>query len=104
MKSPFYEKGDDIINIEIRTEDSSGREMDRKSMEMKRHGWESQSRSNPTGAWGKTLTELNCHLHPLDTVASAARSALNKHETLKGKLFSSDLRGEYSPTNEQNAL
>ena len=40
--------------------------------------------------WGKTLTELNCHLHPLDTVASSARSALKQLETSKGKLFGND--------------
>ncbi|KAK2170436.1 hypothetical protein LSH36_3g30075 [Paralvinella palmiformis] len=40
--------------------------------------------------WGKTLNELNCHLHPLDTIASAARSALKELESGKGKLFGRD--------------
>jgi hypothetical protein len=40
--------------------------------------------------WGKTLNELNCHLHPLDTIASAARSALKELENGKGKLFGRD--------------
>lgn len=25
------------------------------------------------GEWGKTLNELNCHLHPLDSIATAVR-------------------------------
>ena len=28
--------------------------------------------------WGKFLNELNCHLHPLDSVSSCCRSALRK--------------------------
>ena len=40
--------------------------------------------------WGKPLNELNCHLHPLDTIASATRSALRGLESDKGKLFGSD--------------
>ena len=40
--------------------------------------------------WHKTLNELNCHLHPLDTIASSSRSALRKLETEKGKLFGND--------------
>ncbi|KAK2151296.1 hypothetical protein LSH36_368g05018 [Paralvinella palmiformis] len=40
--------------------------------------------------WGKTLNELNCHLHPLDTIASAARSALKELQSGKGKLFGRD--------------
>ena len=40
--------------------------------------------------WDKTLTELNCHLHPLDTIASAARSSLKRVESEKGKLFGND--------------
>ena len=35
-------------------------------------------------SWGKTLNELNCHLHPLDTIASSCRSALNKSEKNRG--------------------
>ena len=41
-------------------------------------------------AWEKTLNELNCHLHPLDTIASSARSALKQLETVKDKLFGTD--------------
>ena len=37
--------------------------------------------------WDKTLTELNCRLHPLDTIASAA---LKRVESEKGKLFGND--------------
>ena len=40
--------------------------------------------------WGKSLNELNCHLHPLDTIASSSRSALKSAETGKGKLFGTD--------------
>ncbi|XP_070196680.1 uncharacterized protein, partial [Littorina saxatilis] len=42
------------------------------------------------GAWGKPLNELNCHLHPLDTVASTCRSALKNLESEKGALFGKD--------------
>ena len=38
-------------------------------------------------AWHKTINELNCHLHPLDTITSSSRSALRQLETLSGKLF-----------------
>ena len=31
-------------------------------------------------SWGKTLNELNCHLHPLDTIASKIRSTLKALE------------------------
>ena len=40
--------------------------------------------------WGKSLNELNCHLHPLDTIASSCRSALKNLETVKGQLFGKD--------------
>ncbi|KAG1655884.1 Protein bric-a-brac 2 [Nymphon striatum] len=40
--------------------------------------------------WGKTLTELNCHLHPLDSISTNVRSALNNIEADKGKLFGKD--------------
>ena len=40
--------------------------------------------------WNKSLTELICHLHPLDTVASSCRAALHKLETAKGKVFGGD--------------
>ncbi|KAK6185671.1 hypothetical protein SNE40_007852 [Patella caerulea] len=32
-------------------------------------------------AWRKSLNELNCHLHPLDTIASATRSVLKQEES-----------------------
>ena len=41
-------------------------------------------------SWEKTLTELNCHIHSLDTIASSARSALKQLEKVKGKLFGTD--------------
>ncbi|KAK6174994.1 hypothetical protein SNE40_013537 [Patella caerulea] len=37
--------------------------------------------------WDKTLNELNCHLHPLDTGASCCRAALKSCETTKGELY-----------------
>jgi len=40
--------------------------------------------------WGKGLNELNCHLHPLDTMASSCRSALKHMETGRGELFGKD--------------
>lgn len=41
--------------------------------------------------WGKTLNELNCHLHPLDSISSSVRSALKQHEeTSQGKVFGKD--------------
>ena len=40
--------------------------------------------------WGKSLNELNCHLHPLDTIASSSRSTLKAAENQKGKLFGTD--------------
>ena len=38
-------------------------------------------------AFGKTLIEVNCHLHPLDTIATRCRTALRSLETEKSKLF-----------------
>lgn len=40
--------------------------------------------------WNKTLNELNCHLHPLDTIASSARSALKQLESSSGKVYGND--------------
>ena len=42
--------------------------------------------------WGKTLNELNCHLHPLDSLATSARTALKNLEEpeAKGKLYGRD--------------
>ena len=41
-------------------------------------------------AWEKTLNELNCHLHLLDTIASSVRSALKQLEMAKGMLYGTD--------------
>ena len=41
-------------------------------------------------AWHKTINELNCNLHPLNTIASSSRSALRQLETSSGKLFGKD--------------
>lgn len=43
-------------------------------------------------SWGTKLNELNCHLHPLDTIASITRSALKAAEPkeLKKKLFGTE--------------
>ena len=38
-------------------------------------------------AWGKSLNELNCHLHPLDTMASACRQGLKPLQQKKGLLY-----------------
>ena len=40
--------------------------------------------------WNKTLNELNCHLHPLDSLASSTRTALKKEEETKGKVYGKD--------------
>nr|XP_047145343.1 uncharacterized protein LOC124818449 isoform X1 [Hydra vulgaris] len=37
--------------------------------------------------WGKSLNELNCHLHPLDTIATSCRSALKSLELDSCKLY-----------------
>nr|XP_047144092.1 uncharacterized protein LOC124817731 [Hydra vulgaris] len=41
-------------------------------------------------AWGKNLNELNCHLHPLDTIATECRSALKSLESETCELFGND--------------
>ena len=41
-------------------------------------------------AWRKSLNELNCHLHPLDTFASACRSALKKLQPHWGKVYGNE--------------
>ncbi|XP_065639645.1 uncharacterized protein LOC136072368 [Hydra vulgaris] len=46
--------------------------------------------SKVSATWGKTLNELNCHLHPLDTIATECRSALKCLETEKCELFGND--------------
>nr|XP_047146751.1 uncharacterized protein LOC124819309 [Hydra vulgaris]XP_047146752.1 uncharacterized protein LOC124819309 [Hydra vulgaris]XP_047146753.1 uncharacterized protein LOC124819309 [Hydra vulgaris]XP_047146754.1 uncharacterized protein LOC124819309 [Hydra vulgaris] len=40
--------------------------------------------------WQKSLNELNCYLHPLDTMTSSCKSSLKALETSKGKLFGRD--------------
>ena len=40
--------------------------------------------------WGKHLNELNCHLHPLDTIATSCWSALKSLEEKKGQLYGKD--------------
>ncbi len=42
------------------------------------------------GYWGKSLNELNCHLHPLDSISSSCRAALKKTEKAPGTLFGND--------------
>ena len=39
--------------------------------------------------WWKSLNELNCHLHPLNTIVSSCPSLKNL-ETVKGQLFGKD--------------
>ena len=36
--------------------------------------------------WNKTLNELSCHLHPLDTLSTKTRSALKEQESFIGLL------------------
>ena len=45
-------------------------------------------------SWHKTLNELNCHLHPLDTIATKTRAALKqcKH-SVAGKVRGKDCTG-----------
>ena len=40
--------------------------------------------------WEKELNELNCHLHPLDSIASACRTTLKKLQDTSGFLFGKD--------------
>lgn len=40
--------------------------------------------------WGKSLNELYCHLHPLDSIATSVRSALKKHKESRGTVFGKD--------------
>ncbi|XP_023819113.1 uncharacterized protein LOC105357363 isoform X2 [Oryzias latipes] len=41
-------------------------------------------------AWGVSFNELNCHLHPLETIARSCRSTLKDAETVRGSLFGND--------------
>jgi len=41
-------------------------------------------------AWHKNTNELNCHLHPLDSIACSSRPALKQLESSKGKEFAND--------------
>ncbi|XP_065648796.1 uncharacterized protein LOC136078041 [Hydra vulgaris] len=40
--------------------------------------------------WQKSSNELNCHIHPLDTMTSSRKSSLKALETSKKKLFGRD--------------
>ena len=40
--------------------------------------------------WGKSLNVLNCHLHPLDSIATAAHNSLKQQEESRGKVFGKD--------------
>ena len=40
--------------------------------------------------WQKPSIELNCHLHPLDSVTTKSREALKKEGGVRGQLFSKD--------------
>lgn len=40
--------------------------------------------------WNVSLNKLNCHLHPLESIASGTRSALKAVETDKGHLLGND--------------
>nr|XP_047126045.1 uncharacterized protein LOC124807754 [Hydra vulgaris]XP_047126048.1 uncharacterized protein LOC124807754 [Hydra vulgaris]XP_047126050.1 uncharacterized protein LOC124807754 [Hydra vulgaris] len=40
--------------------------------------------------WGKSLNELNCHLHPLDTIATSCRSTLKSLELDSCELYGND--------------
>jgi hypothetical protein len=46
--------------------------------------------SKVCATWGKNLNELNCHLHPLDTIAVSCRSALQSLESESCQLFGND--------------
>ena len=40
--------------------------------------------------WDKSLNQLNCHLHPLDTIASTCRSTMKSLETSQGEVYGND--------------
>jgi hypothetical protein len=43
--------------------------------------------------WGKTLNKLFCHVHPIDTITSQCRQAINKTQSaqgVKGSVFGRD--------------
>ena len=44
--------------------------------------------------FGTTLVEVNCHLHPLDSIASKSKSTLKSLETSKSRLFGAGCRAE----------
>ena len=44
--------------------------------------------------FGTTLVEVNCHLHPLDSIASKCKSTLKSLETSKSRLFGAGCRAE----------
>ena len=45
-------------------------------------------------AWRKTLNELNCHLHPLETIASICKKSLKDIENQEKHLHDLQLQGE----------
>ena len=40
--------------------------------------------------WDKSLNEINCHLHPLDTIASYCHAAIKPLETGRGQSYVKD--------------
>ena len=43
-----------------------------------------------SSAWKKSLNEINCHLHPLDSFASACRTALRTLQPHEGKVIGNE--------------
>ena len=43
-----------------------------------------------SSAWKKSMNELNCHLQPLDSFASACRTALRKLQPHEGKVIGNE--------------
>ena len=46
--------------------------------------------SKINATWDKTLNELKCHLHPLESVATGCKNALKKTQMSKSHLFGND--------------
>ena len=44
--------------------------------------------------FGTTLVEVNCHLHPIDSIASKSKSTLKSLETSKSRLFGAGCSAE----------
>ena len=45
---------------------------------------------NLNECWNKTLYDLKCHLHPLDTIASTSRTTLKKIQVMEGVVYGRD--------------